>query len=103
MTVEKAAQFINGGFSYREARELGRKSEVWQRGFSEVRILTAEAYQMHVRYTRENPVRAGLASTPEEYPYSSAFPGWKLDPAPWPAAKAAGQEGDLCGTTKAVP
>jgi putative transposase len=103
MTVERAAQFIKGGFSYRAVRELGIKSEIWQRGFSEVRILTAEDYRTHARYTRENPVRAGLASTPEEYPYCSAFPGWRLDPAPWPAAKAAEKDDELCGTTKVVP
>ena len=103
MTIEKAVQFIKGGFSYRAARELGIKSEIWQRGFSEVRLLTADDYQAHVRYTHENPVRAGLASSPRQYRFSSAYPGWKLDSAPWPAAEAAEKEDELCGTTKVVP
>ncbi len=102
MTIERAVQFIKGGFSYRAAREIGTSGEIWQRGFSEVRILTAEDYDQHVRYTRENPVRAGLVSAAEEYRYSSASPGWKLDPAPWPAAKAASNSAG-CGTTKVVP
>ena len=102
-TVERAVQFIKGGFSYRAARELGTCGEIWQRGFSEVRIHTAEDYYQHARYTRENPVRAGLARSAEEYRYSSAYPGWKLDAAPWPAAKAVEKCGVACGTTKVVP
>ena len=39
MTIERAAQFIKGGFSFRAARYFGWKGEVWQRGFSEVRVL----------------------------------------------------------------
>jgi hypothetical protein len=31
-------QFIKGGFSYRLRKELGCAGEVWQRGFSEVRV-----------------------------------------------------------------
>ncbi len=39
MTIEKAMQLIKGGFSYRLSHELGYKGEVWQRGFSEVRVM----------------------------------------------------------------
>src|SRR5262245_36585864 len=39
MSIEKAMQFIKGGFSYRVKKELGYQGEVWQRGFTEVRIL----------------------------------------------------------------
>ena len=35
ITVEKAMQFIEGGFSYRLKKECGYWGEVWQRGFSE--------------------------------------------------------------------
>jgi putative transposase len=31
-------QFIKGGFSFRVRKEFGYLGEVWQRGFSEVRI-----------------------------------------------------------------
>lgn len=103
MTIEQAAQFIKGGSAYRASRQFGLKREIWQRGFSEVRILTADEYAVRVKYTRENPVRAGLASAPEGYAYSPASGGYKLDPPPWPAAEAADSEGTLCGTTKVVP
>ena len=35
MTIEKAMQFIKGGFSFRLKRETGYAGEVWQRGFSD--------------------------------------------------------------------
>ena len=38
MTIEKAMQFIKGGFSYRLKKEYGYLGEVWQRGFSETRV-----------------------------------------------------------------
>jgi putative transposase len=103
MTIERAAQYIKGGFSYRVSRDLGLKCEIWQRGFSEIRILTAGEYAVRARYILANPVRAGLASTPQDYKFSSAHIGYKLDPAPWPAAKAAPVEAEFSGTTKVVP
>src|SRR5215471_21595611 len=39
MSIEKAMQFIKGGFSYRAKKELGYRKEIWQPGFSEIRIL----------------------------------------------------------------
>ena len=43
MTIEKAMQLIKGGFSYRLKREFGYQGEVWQRGFSEVRITDGQS------------------------------------------------------------
>src|SRR5438477_36826 len=42
----------------------------------------ATDYARHVEYTRLNPVRARIAVTMEEYPHSSAHPGFALDPCP---------------------
>jgi putative transposase len=42
MTIERAVQFIKGGFAFRAGRELGFSAPVWQRGFSEVRILDGD-------------------------------------------------------------
>lgn len=81
-TLERAVQFIKGGFSHAVSAELGSKMEIWQRGFSDHRIRGSEDYRLHVQYIRQNPVRRGLAQRPEEYPYSSAYPGFTLDPAP---------------------
>ena len=45
MTVERAVQFVKGGFAYRAGKDLGFTAPVWQKGFSEVRVLDAEAFK----------------------------------------------------------
>jgi hypothetical protein len=47
-----------------------------------VRILDAEACDRVRRYIRNNPVARQLAGKATEFPYSSAQPGYQLDPAP---------------------
>ena len=69
MNVEKAMQLMKGGFSYRLKREFGYAGEVWQRGFSDVRIEDKESLLRHRDYIAQNPVRKGLANSPEEYPF----------------------------------
>ncbi len=71
MTVERAMQFIKGGFSYRLKKELGYLGEVWQRGYSELRVEDERSFQQHREYIAENPVRAGLANAPGEFPIVS--------------------------------
>jgi putative transposase len=73
MTIERAMQFIKGGFSYRLKKEFGYSGEVWQRGFSEVRIEDRQSLLPHRAYIAANPVRAGLADSPEEFPYCFTY------------------------------
>jgi putative transposase len=73
ITIEKAMQLIKGGFSYRAKKEIGYKGEVWQRGFSEVRILDRQSFLNHRDYINQNPVKAGLIDSPEKFPYGSAY------------------------------
>jgi putative transposase len=81
-SLEKAVQFIKGGFSYRAKKELGSNMEIWQTGFQDQRIRGAEDYDVHVIYIHQNPVRKRLCERAEEYPYSSAHPGFGLDAVP---------------------
>ena len=74
---ERAMQLIKGGFSYRARKDLGMKGTVWQRGFSEDRVTSREEFLAFRKYIYENPVRARLARTAEEYPFSSAHPRFK--------------------------
>jgi putative transposase len=69
MTIEKAMQFIKGGFSYRLKKECGYLGEVWQSGFSEVRVDDRQSFVQHREYIAANPVKAGLADSPDTYPY----------------------------------
>jgi len=80
--IARAMQFIKGGFSYRAKKELGVNLEIWARGYVEHRIRDAGDYEHHVEYIRQNPVRAGLATIPEAYPYCSASRSTALDPCP---------------------
>jgi REP-associated tyrosine transposase len=73
MTIERAMQFIKGGFSYRLKKEFGYLGEVWQRGFSEVRVEDEQSISQHRKYIAENPVRAGLVDSPEKFPYCFTY------------------------------
>ena len=82
MTIEKAVQFIKGGFAFRAGRELGFRAPVWQKGFSEIRIVDQEAFANSRDYIRANPIKRGLAVVASEYAFSSARPGFELDAPP---------------------
>lgn len=47
----------------------GEKAPVWQPGFFDHLLRHSESYFEKWRYVRENPVRAGLAAGPDEWPY----------------------------------
>jgi putative transposase len=69
MTIEKAMQMIKGRFSFRMKKELGALGEVWQRGFSEVRVLDDQRFEQHKAYIAANPVKAGLANSAGEFSF----------------------------------
>ena len=100
--LERAVQLIKGGFSFRATKELDSNAEAWHRGFSDHRIRDAEDYERHVHYIHLNPVKKHLCLAPVEYKYSSAFPGWKLDPIPQ-GLKPPNVEDAFGGTTEVVP
>jgi putative transposase len=72
-SIEKAVQLIKGNFSYRAKKELGFQREIWQKGFSEVRVRDRNSFLQHKSYIEENPVKAGFVRSPEEYPYCSLY------------------------------
>ena len=85
--LEKALQFIKGGFSFRAKREIHFGLEIWQASFVNHRIRDAEDYKHHHTYIWQNPVRAGLSERPELFAWSSASLGMELD-APPPGLKS---------------
>ncbi len=101
MTVEKAVQFIKGGFVFRAGRELGLRAPVWQKGFSEVRVNEREAFSGIREYIHANPVTRFLVAVGSDYPYSSAHSGYQLDPPP--QRLKAHQDGTAFGIAKAMP
>lgn len=93
--LERAMQLIKGGFSF-HVRTIVRSKDIWARGYVDHRVRDVSDYSHHRDYIHQNPCKAGLAARPEAYPYSSAFPGFELDPVPqWlkPVAMASKQHG----------
>jgi putative transposase len=82
MTIERAVQLVKGGFAFRAGKELGFSAPVWQKGFSEVRVLDAEAFEKQRDYIHNNPVRAKLTDRAEAYPFSSAGRPSEVDAPP---------------------
>jgi putative transposase len=72
-SLEMAMQLIKGNFSFRAGKELGFRGEIWQRGFSDVRITDEESFRAHRDYIDNNPLKAGMANSPDEYLYGSAY------------------------------
>ena len=97
-TIERALQFIKGGFSYRLKKEYGYLGEVWQTGFSEVRVEDQQSFARHREYIAANPVKAGLAASEEAFPYCFVY----LKNRKETGAKAQ-ERLTPCGTAKAMP
>jgi putative transposase len=69
MTIEKAMQLIKGRFSHRLKHELGYLGEVWHRGFTEEQVMNRKSFEGHREYIAQNPVKAGLVATVDEFPF----------------------------------
>ena len=82
MSIERAVQFIKGGFAFRAGKGLGFRPPVWERGFSEVRVNDSEATDRIREYILMNPVRRRLVLCASDYPYSSANLPFTLDELP---------------------
>jgi len=78
VSLEKAVQFVKGGFSHR----LGSRFPVWERSFNEEQIRSHLRFEQCRTYIELNPVRAHLSACPSDFPYSSALSARRLDPTP---------------------
>lgn len=87
IALERAVQFIKGGYSHAVKERSRNPIEIWERGFTDHRIRDAEEFLHHRMYIHQNPVERKLVVEPSEFRYCSAFLGFKLDP--WPTAAKA--------------
>jgi putative transposase len=78
VSLEKAMQYIKGGFSFR----LKSSFDVWQPSYDSRRIIDIRDYATHTAYIHQNPIRAKLAAEPNLYAFSSASPVHPSDPTP---------------------
>jgi putative transposase len=82
ISLERSVQVIKGGFSYRAKKEFLFGGEIWQTSFYDRRVRNLAEYEAFTDYIHQNPVKAGLAVSAAEYPYSSARGGFALDGIP---------------------
>src|SRR5665213_2953682 len=68
VSLEKAIQFMKGGFSFR----LKSRFPIWERGHFDKRTPDKAAYEACVTYIHRNPVEARMVSNEMEYMFSSA-------------------------------
>jgi putative transposase len=78
VALEKVAQLIKGGFSFR----LKSVRDVWERGYDSRRITDGEHFDACRRYIEENPVRGRMVVAAEDYAYSSCGRRGMVDPKP---------------------
>ena len=70
--LPRIMQHVKGRFARTFNLARGGTGAVWQARFYESAVRTEVQLERWVRYIEENPVRAGLATSPEVYAFSSA-------------------------------
>lgn len=100
ITLERAVQFIKGGSARKISQALNFRLPVWQRGYTDHRIRDGQDYETHLRYIEANPVKAGLAESLKEYPWSSASGSFEMDE---PQGLKPLTKGESFGTVETVP
>jgi REP element-mobilizing transposase RayT len=73
LTLSRVMRAIKGSSARQINLIEGTRGPIWQQSFHD-RVIRDEMHlQTTVAYIHRNPVAAGLASTPNEYEFSSAF------------------------------
>lgn len=78
----KVMQLIKGRFSFELKKQYGWTLSPWPEGFAGRRVRDSQQFWEAAKYIEENPVKAHLCESPEQYPYSSAWERHRLDPMP---------------------
>ena len=78
-TISRIMQTVKGYASRVINARNGQRGALWQVSFHD-RVIRDEGHLVDtLDYIHRNPVAAGLAKTPEEYPFSSAHPEAETD------------------------
>jgi putative transposase len=66
------SKWIKGlkGVTSKMFKKAGQSSPFWQESFFDHVMRSGESYEQKWKYVVANPVRAGLAERPEEWPYA---------------------------------
>ena len=81
--VQGGSEFVLGrwvkGLKAAMHRALQARRELWQPGFWDHLIRNGESYSLKWAYVRENPVRAGLVASPEDWPFQGEIVSLRPD------------------------
>ncbi len=77
--ISKIMHSIKRGSSRLINQMWNRNGSVWQSSFYERIIRNEKEFWEKVNYVYNNPLKAGLVESPEDYPYSSANPQVETD------------------------
>ena len=81
-TLERTMQYVKRGFSYEAGKRFGIHGPLWQKSYVDRRVRDALECERYRGYIHQNPVRAGLVGTAEEFAYSSMNQALLLDELP---------------------
>ncbi|MEN6642156.1 MAG: DUF4268 domain-containing protein [Armatimonadia bacterium] len=87
--------------SLRANRLLGRRGPFWQDGYYDHMTRSETDWCARMEYMLLNPVRAGLAKSPEEYPWARTGPWWQDQSGP--AIEAKGRKPLVLGHERLEP
>jgi putative transposase len=65
-----------------EVNARDRKYQVWERNSLSISLWTPKVFEQKLEYIHNNPVKAGICSTPEGYHFSSSS-FYELNNSPW--------------------
>jgi putative transposase len=71
-TLGRVMQFIKGRFANRYNQFCGWRGTIWQSRYHARVLRNGRALNAAIGYVHANPVAGGLASSPEEFAWSSA-------------------------------
>jgi REP element-mobilizing transposase RayT len=70
--LARILQHLKGASSLEINRALERSGRIWQREYFDRIVRSVTDFNRKAQYTEYNPVKAGLGSKPEDWPWSSA-------------------------------
>jgi REP element-mobilizing transposase RayT len=68
-SFEEIVGAIKGASVHSVNKLLGRSGQIWQDESFDHVLRHGESLESKIKYVRENPVRKGLVSRPEDYPW----------------------------------
>jgi putative transposase len=71
ISLEQAVSIIKGALSYRAKRAFNLRGPIWQTSFVDRRVRNSAEYANIRNYILDNPVKAFLCASRQEWPYSS--------------------------------